>query len=267
MRAGASAAWQTRLTWPSRYCFHSQPGRPLSTSEEGHRTPCRSSPRVGPTGRLAARSPPGRNVGRGEGKGGCCHPRCALSYVPHVESLARQRHVAGLRAVPCRCIEMPHERLPWTDRTYLELDLLPGPFAVIRLDPGACIPAWVQSETLFSVTRTRTEPLCSATTSTSRSGPRLSADSAAFASAVPLSSHKWASFGPSLEPLAAAGISVFATSTCDTDYVLVSGGSLEVALRALSQSGHIVHRLGAAERLADGLETHRDLRATRRAGA
>ena len=42
-------------------------------------------------------------------------------------------------------------------------------------------------------------------------------------------------------PLATAGISVFALSTYDTDYVMVKDHDLERAVETLTQSGHRVH--------------------------
>jgi hypothetical protein len=41
-------------------------------------------------------------------------------------------------------------------------------------------------------------------------------------------------------PLATAGISIFAVSTYDTDYVLVRNDDLDVAVRALREAGHLV---------------------------
>ena len=43
-------------------------------------------------------------------------------------------------------------------------------------------------------------------------------------------------------PLAAAGISIFALSTYDTDYVLVRDDDLERAVGALRQAGHTVEK-------------------------
>jgi hypothetical protein len=40
------------------------------------------------------------------------------------------------------------------------------------------------------------------------------------------------------DPLAEAGLSIFAISTYDTDYVLVKARELEEALRALRRAGH-----------------------------
>jgi hypothetical protein len=41
-------------------------------------------------------------------------------------------------------------------------------------------------------------------------------------------------------PLAGAGISIFAISTSDTDYVLVGAGKLAAAITALQAAGHQV---------------------------
>ena len=41
-----------------------------------------------------------------------------------------------------------------------------------------------------------------------------------------------------LQPLAAAGIGIFAVSTFDTDYVLVKSHALEQATQVLVASGH-----------------------------
>lgn len=46
-----------------------------------------------------------------------------------------------------------------------------------------------------------------------------------------------------LQPLAEAGIPVFAVSTFNTDYVLIKGEHLELAQKALGEAGHeIVER-------------------------
>ena len=45
-------------------------------------------------------------------------------------------------------------------------------------------------------------------------------------------------------PLAEVGVSIFAVSTYDTDYVLVKEGDLEKAERALSAAGHTVEWQG-----------------------
>ena len=44
-------------------------------------------------------------------------------------------------------------------------------------------------------------------------------------------------------PLAEAQVSIFAVSTYDTDYVLVSDSDLEKAIRALESAGHAIQRI------------------------
>lgn len=43
-------------------------------------------------------------------------------------------------------------------------------------------------------------------------------------------------------PLAHAGVSIFAISTYDTDYLLIKQESLEEAVSALGQAGHLVRK-------------------------
>jgi hypothetical protein len=43
-------------------------------------------------------------------------------------------------------------------------------------------------------------------------------------------------------PLASAGVSIFAVSTYDTDYVLVREENLERAVQALEVAGHSIRR-------------------------
>ncbi len=46
------------------------------------------------------------------------------------------------------------------------------------------------------------------------------------------------------DPLARAGLSIFAISTFDTDYVLVKARDLEAAVRTLERAGHHVRSSG-----------------------
>jgi hypothetical protein len=44
-------------------------------------------------------------------------------------------------------------------------------------------------------------------------------------------------------PLATAGISIFAFSTYDTDYIMVKDVDVELAIDTLTQNGHEVHSI------------------------
>jgi hypothetical protein len=48
-----------------------------------------------------------------------------------------------------------------------------------------------------------------------------------------------------LQPLAAAGVSVFAVSTFDTDYLLVQCSQLREAVTGLRNASHTVHEVKA----------------------
>lgn len=122
----------------------------------------------------------------------------------------------------------------------LRLRLLPGRLAVCRLDPAAPVPAWAASGELVAITRTAAE---------------LSIVCAEHAAPVEVRAERgWRALGirgpldfsltgillSCLQPLAAVGISIFAISTFDTDYVLVKEESLAPAAAALRAAGHEV---------------------------
>ena len=120
------------------------------------------------------------------------------------------------------------------------LTKLPGKFAVCRLEPDVAPPTWATTGTFFSITRTSEEL-------------SIVCDQAVVPGGVP-SEHDWRCFklaGPIpfsavgvlaslVQPLADAGISIFAISTFDTDYFLVKEENIERAVAALRQAGHTV---------------------------
>ena len=113
--------------------------------------------------------------------------------------------------------------------------------AVVRLGPGADVPAWASASTLFSVTATATETslVCHASTVPKRApkeGPFV-----AFEVTGPLDFALTGVLHTLLGPLAAAGISVFTLSTFDTDWILVRAGKADAAEQAWLAAGHTVH--------------------------
>jgi len=136
--------------------------------------------------------------------------------------------------------------MPTVDRTHIELDLLPGLFAVARLGPGAPIPAWAHSNTLLSVTTTATETSVLCDDISLPDDIRAERGFRCFRVRGPLDFALVGILQSLLEPLATAGISVFVISTFDTDYVLVPGASLQAAAAALTSEGHAVRRDSAA---------------------
>jgi hypothetical protein len=122
----------------------------------------------------------------------------------------------------------------------LTLEQFPEKLAVVRLGPGAEVPAWAESSSLFSVTATALETslVCAA-----RSVPKKAKQAGpftAFAVQGPLDFALTGVLVSLLEPLAEAGISVFTISTFDTDWVLVPVGEADAAAEAWRRSGHEV---------------------------
>lgn len=122
----------------------------------------------------------------------------------------------------------------------LDLDLLPGDYAICRCGPSAPVPNWVPHEGFASVTRTPTElsVVCAADAvpaNTKREGPfRI------FAVRGPLDFGLVGVMASLTSPLAAVGVSIFAVSTYDTDYLLVRAADVECAAGVLRHAGHHV---------------------------
>lgn len=140
----------------------------------------------------------------------------------------------------------------------LKLKVLPDPFAVCRLHPAAEIPGWASESAFFSITRTEDElsvlcpekqlSLVGGRPEVLGDGPDEDRDHCQQdAAASLLIERNWRALqveGPldfSLTgvlacltaPLAEAGISVFAISTYNTDYLLVKQNKLEQTIGIL----------------------------------
>ncbi len=120
------------------------------------------------------------------------------------------------------------------------LQQFPEKLAVVRLGPGAEVPAWAESSSLFTVIATALETtvVCAM-----RSVPKKAQQAGpftAFAVAGPLDFALTGVLVSLLQPLAEDEISVFALSTYDTDWVLVPVGDAERAAEAWRRSGHTV---------------------------
>lgn len=122
----------------------------------------------------------------------------------------------------------------------VDLTVLAGTFAVVRLDPREPIPEWAEGGGFVSITRTAEELsiVCAA--------ERVPADAATerdwrcLAVAGPLDFSAVGILASLSTALAGAGVSLFAVSTYDTDYLLVRAAALETAIGALRRAGHTV---------------------------
>lgn len=123
----------------------------------------------------------------------------------------------------------------------------PETLAIVRLGPGTEIPAWAESSSIFSVTATATETsiVCA-----SRSVPKKARHHKPYTAFAVQPEPGSADFDLSsgvtgvlvalLAPLAEEGVSVFALSTFDTDWILVPKNDADRAEEAWRRSGHEV---------------------------
>ena len=122
----------------------------------------------------------------------------------------------------------------------LNLTVLPGTYAVCRLDSQANLPGWATSGDFFSVTRTAGELSVVCEEGAVPEGVTREGDWRCLRVRGPLDFGLTGILASLLAPLAEAGISIFAISTYDTDYIMVKAANLERAIAALSRSGHVI---------------------------
>ncbi len=122
----------------------------------------------------------------------------------------------------------------------LDIEVLPDRLAVCRLHPEEAIPSWALEGRLFSVTRTGRELSIVCDEACVPSGTAALRGLRAFEVRGPLDFSLTGILASLLDPLAAAGISVLALSTYDTDYVLVRQEALVRAVSALRGASHRV---------------------------
>lgn len=123
----------------------------------------------------------------------------------------------------------------------LELTLIEGRFAVCRLAPDAARPAWA-AQGFSSVTRTSDELSVVCAEDAVPPGVQREPGWRILQVAGPLEFGLTGILLSVARPLAEAGVSIFAISTFDTDYVMVRESSVEKAIGALEAAGHRVTR-------------------------
>jgi hypothetical protein len=122
----------------------------------------------------------------------------------------------------------------------VKLSVLTGRFAVCRLAPEAAIPEWTQRGAFVSVTRTAEELSVVCDEENVPGDARAERGWRCFKLLGPFAFSETGVLAAITRPLAEAGISLFAVSTFDTDYVLVKAADFEPALNALGTAGHTV---------------------------
>ena len=122
----------------------------------------------------------------------------------------------------------------------LQLALLSETLAICRLDPGAPIPEWAQGENFLSISRTTDELSVICSQGQVPEGVKKDGGWRCFKVEGTLDVPITGVLAALTTPLAFEGISVFAVSTFDTDYLLVQKKYLEKAITVLIRSGHHV---------------------------
>jgi hypothetical protein len=125
--------------------------------------------------------------------------------------------------------------------TPLTLEVLPETLAICRLDPSAPLPPWAEAGAFHSATRTPGELSIVCRDDAAPAGVTANRGWRAIAVGGTLDFALTGILASLAAPLATAGVSIFAVSTHDTDYVLVPEGTLARAVAALTAAGHRVH--------------------------
>jgi hypothetical protein len=120
----------------------------------------------------------------------------------------------------------------------LRFSIVPGDFAVCRLAPDAPFPVWAVRRGIASVVRTPDELSVVCPMEDIQPGATVEGPWACIKLEGPFPFDQTGVLASVLDPLADAGIPIFALSTFDTDYVLVKTEQLEAATAALVRAGH-----------------------------
>lgn len=120
------------------------------------------------------------------------------------------------------------------------LTVLAERLLICRLDAGEEVPAWATGAPFFSVTRTRDELSVVCPEDVVPESVPCELGWRALKLEGPFDLSMVGILASVASPLAAAGASIFAVSTFDTDYVLVREEQLDLAVDTLRASGHRV---------------------------
>jgi hypothetical protein len=135
-------------------------------------------------------------------------------------------------------------------RPPLVLDVLAEPLSVLKFPAETDVPSWaVRPGSFGSVTRTRDELsiVCATTRVPATPSSASTAREDGWRALMVVGPFAFTEVGVLLQvaaPLAAAGISILAMATFDTDYVLVQETKLGGAIAALRRAGHVVRDSG-----------------------
>lgn len=119
----------------------------------------------------------------------------------------------------------------------LSLVRITGTFAVCKLSPDEPIPFWVMQGEWWTVSKTLEELSVVCLQEQVPVGVKVEKDWSLLKVAGPLDFALTGILAALAKPLADAGISIFAISTFDTDYLLVKTDTFDAAARTLTAAG------------------------------
>jgi adenylylsulfate kinase len=122
----------------------------------------------------------------------------------------------------------------------LPLVVLKGTYSVCRLEPEAAVPPWATGSPFLAITRTDEELSIVCRQDAIPDGVRCDGGWRCLRVAGTLDFALVGVLSSLLQPLASAGISLFAVSTFDTDYLLLKDANLARAVEVLRQRGYEV---------------------------
>jgi hypothetical protein len=117
--------------------------------------------------------------------------------------------------------------------------IMPGRWAVLRLEATDAVPRWALDTTDFvSITRTSDELSIVCPETAAPHDVRSERGWALLKLRGPFPFEQIGVMASFVNPLAAAGISIFSISTFDTDYILIKAVQVAAACQALTAAGH-----------------------------
>lgn len=122
----------------------------------------------------------------------------------------------------------------------MHLTVLSGTYSVCRLAVDEPLPAWGERDDFFAVTKTAEELSVVCATRHIPAGVQREDGWRILKVEGPLDFSLVGILAALAGALAAAGISLFAVSTYDTDYLLVKEANLAAAAAVLRENGHVV---------------------------
>ena len=124
------------------------------------------------------------------------------------------------------------------ERRKIRYSVLEGTFAVCRLAPTVPVPEWALRPGFFSITRTAEELSLVCAEAHVPAGIPAEFGWSCLQLEGPFPFAMSGVLAAFINPLAEAGIGIFAVSTFDTDYILVTADSLRTTIAKLEEAGH-----------------------------